>query len=49
MSVCVFNSLPKGKYSNIFVAAAFTNNSLSGKTSLQFKYSYLLTFCDDKE
>ena len=33
MSVCYFNSLPDGKYSNLFIEAAFFNKSFSGKTS----------------
>ena len=47
MSICAFNSLPNGEYSNIFNATAFSNWSLSGKTSLPVKNSYLLTFPDD--
>ena len=48
MPVCAFNSLPKGKYLNIFIVAAFSSKSFSGKTSLQVRNSYLLTFPDDK-
>ena len=48
MSVCAFNSLPNGKYSNLFIAAAFCSKSFSGKTSLTVKNSYLLTLPDDK-
>ena len=48
MSVCIFNSLPNGQYSNLFNAAAFFSNSFSGKTSLPVKNSYLLTFPDNK-
>ena len=48
MSVCAFNYLPKGKHSNLFIVAAFSSNSFSGKTSLPVKDSYLLTFPDDK-
>ena len=48
MSVCAFNSLPKGKYSIVFIVAAFSSKSVSGKTSLPVKNSYLLTFPDDK-
>ena len=40
MSVCGFNFLPIDEYSNIFIVAAFSNNSLSGKTSLPVKKSY---------
>ena len=46
--VCFFNSWPNGKYSNIFIVAAFSSKSFSGKTSLPVKKSYLLTFPDDK-
>ena len=48
MSVCVFNYLPKGKYSNLFIIAAFSSKSFSGQTSLPVKNSYLLTFPDIK-
>ena len=48
MSVCYFNSLPNGKYSNLFIVAAFSGKSFSGKTSSPVKNSYLLTFPDDK-
>ena len=48
MSNCFFNSLPNGKYSNLFIVAAFSNKSCSGKTSFPVKNSYLLTFPDDK-
>ena len=48
MSVCAFNSLPKGEYSNLFIVAAFYSKSFSNKTSLPVKRSYLLTFHDDK-
>ena len=48
MSVCGLNSLPKGKYSNLFIVAAFPSKCLAGKTSLPVKNSYLLTFLDDK-
>ena len=37
MSVCAFNSLANGEYSNLFIVAA-----------LQVKNSYLVTFPDDK-
>ena len=46
MSVCAFNYLPKGEYSNIVIVAAFLSKSFSGKTSLPLKNSYLLTFPD---
>ena len=48
MSVCVFISLPKDKYSNLFIVEAFSSKSFSGKTSLPVKSSYLLTFPHDK-
>ena len=48
MSVCAFNSLPNGEYSNLFIVADFSNNSYSGKTSLPVKNSYLVTFPDGK-
>ena len=44
MSVGVFNSLPKDKYSNLFNVAAFSSNSFSGKISLPVKNSSLATF-----
>ena len=43
MSVCAFNSLPKGEYQNLFIAAAFPSKSFSGKTSFPVKNSDLLT------
>ena len=46
MSICTFSSLPKGEYSNLFIAAAFSSKSFSGKTSLPVKI--LLTFPDYK-
>ena len=48
MSVCAFNSLPNGEYSNLFVVAAFSNKSFSDKTSFPVRNSYLLTFPGDK-
>ena len=48
MSVCAFNSLPKDKYSYLFIVAAFSSKSFSSKTSLPVKNSYLLTSPDDK-
>ena len=48
MSVCFFNSLPNGKYSNFIIAAGFSNSSFPGKTFLPVKTSYLPTFPDDK-
>ena len=48
MSVCGFDLLPKGEYSNLFIVAAFSSKSFSGKTSLLVKSSYLLTFPVDK-
>ena len=48
MSVCAFNSLPNGEYSNLFIVAAFSSNSFSGKTSLPVRNLYLLTLPGDK-
>ena len=48
MSVCLFNSLTNGVYSNILIIAAFCNILFSGKISPPIKNSYLLTFPDDK-
>ena len=48
MSVCAFNSLPNSEYSNLFVVAALSSMSFTGKTSLPVKNSYLLTFPNDK-
>ena len=48
MSACAFNYLPSGEYSNVFIVAAFSSNSFSGKTYLPVQNSYLLTFPDDK-
>ena len=48
MSVCDFNSLLNGEYSNHFIVAAFSSKSFSGKTSLPVKNSYLRTFPDYK-
>ena len=48
MSVCDFNALPNGEYSNLFNATAFPSKCFSGKTPLPVKNSYLLNFLDDK-
>ena len=48
MSVCAFNSLLKGEFSNLFIIAAFSNKYFSGKTPLSVKNSYLQTCPDDK-
>ena len=48
MSVCFFNSLPNGEYSNLFIEAVFSNSPFSGKTSSLVKNSCLPTFPDDK-
>ena len=48
MTVCTFSSLPNGKYSNLFNAAAFYSGYFSGKTSLLVKNLDLITFPDDK-
>ena len=34
--VCFFNSLANGEYLNLFNAAAFSNKSFPGKTSIDF-------------
>ena len=47
MSVCFFNSLPNGEYSNLLIVAAFPNKSFTDKTSLLVKNSYLRIFPDD--
>ena len=47
MSVCGFNSLPNGEYSNMFIVAAFVASFFSGNTSLTVKNSNLQTFPDD--
>ena len=48
MSVCAFNSLPKGEYSNLLIVAASSNKPSTGKTSSSVKNSNLLTFPYDK-
>ena len=48
MSVCIFNFLPNGEYSNLFIIAAFPKKTFSGEASLLGKNSYLLTYPDDK-
>ena len=48
MSICYFNSLPNGEYSNLFIVAAFYNSPFSFKTPSLVKNSYLPTFPDDK-
>ena len=49
MSVCAFNSLPKGKYSNLFIVTAFSTKSFQAKRlSLPVNNSYLLAFPDGK-
>ena len=48
MSVWAFNSLSKGKDSNLFIVAVFSSKSFFGKTSLVVKKPYLVTFPDDK-
>ena len=49
MSVCAFNSLPKGEYSNLFIVAAFSSKNFSGKTFFLIKNLYSLTFTDKAE
>ena len=48
MSVCAFNPLPKEKYSNLFIIAAFSRISFSGKMSLSLRNSYLPTVSENK-
>ena len=48
MSVCPFNSLPKGQYSNLFIVAVFSSNYFTGKTSLPVKKLIFTKFPDDK-
>ena len=48
MSLCFFNSLPKSKYSNLLIVAAFSNKSFTGKTSSLAENSCLPSFPDDK-
>ena len=48
MSICAFNSLPNSKYSNLFIAVAFSNKSFSGKIYFPVKNLYLVTCSDDK-
>ena len=48
MSVCAFDSLFNGEYSNLFNVAAFSSKYFFGKISLPVKNSYLQTFPDDE-
>ena len=48
MSVCAFNSLPKGEYSNLLIVADFPSKSFSGKIFFPVKNLYLITFPYDK-
>ena len=48
MSVCGFHFSSKGKYSNLFIVAAFYSKSFSAKTSSPIRNSNLLTFPYDK-
>ena len=47
MSVCFYNSLPNGEYSNLLILASFSNKSFAVKTSSPVKNFYLPTFLDD--
>ena len=47
MLVCAFSCLPDNERSNLFVVAAPSSKSFSGKTSLLGKDLYLLTPPDD--
>ena len=48
MSVCLFNSLSKGYYSNFIIVATFSNSPSSGKPPSPVKNSYLAPFPNDK-
>ena len=48
MSVCAFNFLPDGEYSNILIVADFSSSSFSVNTCSPVKNSNLTTFPDDK-
>ena len=49
ISVCAFNSLPKGEYSKLFSVVVFYVKSFSGKISLPaINFYLLLTFRYDK-
>ena len=44
----MFDSTPNGEYSNLLIAAYFSNKSFSGKIPLPFKTSCFSIFPDDK-
>ena len=46
MPVCFFNSLPDSKHSMILIVIGFSNKSVSGKTCLKVKNTYLLKFLE---
>ena len=48
MSVCFWNLLANGKYSNFLIVAGFSNSLFSGKSYLRVKNSYLPTCLDEK-
>ena len=47
LSVCFFNSLPKGKFSAPLITATFSYSPFSGKPSSPVTNSYLQTLSDD--
>ena len=44
--IAFLNSLPNGKFSNLFIVAAFSNSPCSDKTYSPVKNSYLPTLPD---
>ena len=46
MTIRDSNSLPKGKYSNVFIVDASSSKLFPGKRSLLVINSYLVTFSD---
>ena len=46
MTIRDSNSLPKGKYSSVFIVDAFSSKLFPGKRSLPVINSYLVTFSD---
>ena len=44
MTVCAFKSLSKDEYTDLFIVAAFSSKSFSGKTPLPITNLYLLAF-----
>ena len=48
ISVCFFNSLPNGEYTDLLIVAAFPNKSFSEETFSSVKNLHLPKFPDDK-